>query len=67
MTDGQARILSLPLEFLPAGPYRAEEFVDDESISIRFVIREESVTSATHLQLSLSPAGGGLVRLTPTP
>ncbi len=67
MTDGQARTLSLPLTFLSIGPHRAEEFVDDESVSTRFAIREESVTSATHLQLSLSPAGGGLVRLTPTP
>ena len=67
MTDGQARILSLPLAFLSTGPHRAEMFVDDDSVSTRFAIREESVTSATPLKLSLSPAGGGLVRLTQAP
>ena len=67
MTDHQARDLELPLKFLPAVQYQAEEFVDDESVATRLAIRTVSVNSASHLKLSLSPAGGGLIRLTPIP
>ncbi len=67
MTDVHARSLHLPLNFLAAGRYRAEQFVDDETASTRFLIREDSVTSTSHLKLALSAAGGGLVRLTPRP
>ena len=67
MTNQSARTLEVPLEFLSAGPFRAELFVDDESVVTRFATRNEAVTAQSRVSLVLSPAGGALVRLTRVP
>jgi alpha-glucosidase len=67
MTDRRARSLSLPLGFLSAGGYQAEVYADDDAAKAGLAIRRERVTARDTLRLSLAPAGGCLVRLTPAP
>ncbi len=67
MNNQKARTLDVPLDFLSSGQFRAELFVDDETVATRFAIREEAVTAMSRVKLTLSPAGGALVRLTRVP
>lgn len=65
-TDSHERTLSIPLEFLGPGNYRAEVYQDDLTAPHRFARQERTVTSADVLPIELAPAGGALIRLTPT-
>ncbi|MEX2093640.1 MAG: glycoside hydrolase family 97 protein [Pirellulales bacterium] len=63
ITDGSARQLSIPLEFLGPGSYRAEVYQDDLAAPDRFARQVRAVTNADVLPVVLAPAGGALVRL----
>jgi alpha-glucosidase len=72
VTDGEARTLSLPLDFLDAGKrYTAEIYRDGDQADYRtshrfdIVIEKKIVTAKTALQLKLAPGGGQAIRLTP--
>jgi alpha-glucosidase len=65
VTDGFARVLPLPLDFLDAGKtYQAEIYRDDER-GVDLVIERRSVRSADRLTLKLAPGGGQAIRFTP--
>jgi len=72
ITDGNARTLPLPLNFLDAGKqYTAEIYRDGDNADYRnshrfdIVIEKKTVTADTVLQLKLAPGGGQAIRLSP--
>jgi alpha-glucosidase len=72
VTDGVARTLALPLDFLDKGKrYVAEIYRDGEQADYRsehrfdLVIEKKTVTAADTLQLKLAPGGGQAIRLSP--
>jgi alpha-glucosidase len=72
VTDGNARVLSLPLTFLDPGKrYVAEIYRDGDKADYRtmrrfdMVIEKKTVTSRTVLQLKLAPGGGQAIRFSP--
>lgn len=72
VTDGQARMLALPLTFLEAGKtYVAEIYRDGDAADYRserrfdLVTETRSVTARDALQLRLAPGGGQAIRFTP--
>ena len=67
MTDGEQRTFEIPLGFLTPGRYQAEIVADDDTAKHGLVIRKQHVTTEDRLKLKLSPAGGGLVRVFPSP
>jgi alpha-glucosidase len=74
VTDGEARRLSLPLDFLDRGKrYTAEIYRDGDAADYRnehrfdLVTETRTVTAADTLQLRLAPGGGQAIRLTPQP
>jgi alpha-glucosidase len=73
VTDGTARTLALPLEFLDKGKrYVAEIYRDGDQADYRserrfdLVIETKTVTAGDTLQLKLAPGGGQAIRLSPT-
>jgi alpha-glucosidase len=65
MTDGTARRLSIPLEFLGAGQFSASIAEDDATAPRGLGIRSENVDATKGLTVDLSAAGGAYVRLAP--
>lgn len=68
MTDGTARTLTLPLDFLGDGQFTAEIYQDDPEAAYQpasFVRESRQVTAADTLDLNLAPAGGHVVRISP--
>jgi alpha-glucosidase len=72
VTDGQARTLSLPLDFLdPGKQYVAEIYRDGDAADYRnehrfdLVTETRTVTAKDALQLKLAPGGGQAIRLSP--
>ncbi len=65
MTDGKARTLDIPLRFLGTGSFSAEIVSDDDSAKYRVSISKQAVTASDTINLKLSSAGGGLVRIAP--
>jgi alpha-glucosidase len=72
VTDGEARTLALPLDFLDKGKrYTAEIYRDGDQADYRserrfdLVTETKLVTAADTLQLRLAPGGGQAIRLTP--
>jgi alpha-glucosidase len=72
VTDGEARTLPLPLDFLDKGKrYTAEIYRDGEQADYRtarrfdLVTETKLVTAADTLQLRLAPGGGQAIRFTP--
>jgi alpha-glucosidase len=72
VTDGQARTLPLPLDFLDAGKqYVAEIYRDGDAADYRnehrfdLVVEKRTVTAKDTLQLKLAPGGGQAIRFTP--
>ncbi|MEX5746534.1 glycoside hydrolase family 97 protein [Massilia sp. X63] len=74
VTDGEARTLPLPLDFLDRGKrYSAEIYRDGDAADYRserrfdLVTETQTVTAADTLQLRLAPGGGQAIRLAPQP
>ena len=74
VTDGTARTLKLPLQFLDPGKrYAAEIYRDGAEADYRtahrfdLVIDKRTVTSADVLDMVLAPGGGQAIRLVPQP
>ena len=73
VTDEQARVLSVKLDFLTPGKrYRAQIYRDGPTADWNgnardIVIEEATVSSRDSLSLSLAPGGGQAVRLSPLP
>jgi alpha-glucosidase len=65
MTDRRARDVSIPLDFLGGGRYRALVHRDDLATPSRLSVQERDVTAADTILASLAPAGGALVHLVP--
>lgn len=72
ITNGEARAVSVPLDFLPAGRrFKAIIYRDGPEADYRtahrhdIVIEERLVTAADSLALRMGPAGGFAVRLAP--
>lgn len=68
MTDGTARELSLPLDFLGDGEFTAEIYRDDPEAAYqpaKFVRESREVSAGDTLDLNLAPAGGHVVRISP--
>ena len=65
MCGRESRDLSIPLEFLGPGPFRAEIVQDDLAAASRIARRAEIVGRGGHVRAKLAPAGGLLVRLSP--
>jgi len=64
MSNEQARTVSVPLEFLPAGTFKATVYQDgDEPADLRRESRR--VDAKQTLSLALAASGGAVVRLTP--
>ncbi len=60
-----SRHVVVPLSFLGAGRFRAELWRDDPNAAARLARRSQDVTTADVLRVTLAPAGGLLVRLSP--
>ncbi len=58
--------VEVPLEFLGPGHFRAEIIRDDVGTPARFARRTEQVSETDDVHASLAPAGGLLIRITPT-
>ncbi|UIJ47195.1 glycoside hydrolase family 97 protein [Sphingomonas cannabina] len=62
MTNEDARVLTVPLDFLGAGRWRAQIFADGppavQARQTPVVIREVTVTAGDRLDLALAPSGG---------
>lgn len=68
MTADQAQSLQLALDFLPSGDFEAELWLDKPLDGATGVTRQDQrASSATPLDVSLSPFGGFVARLTPRP
>ena len=74
VTDGAARTLALPLDFLEPGKrYVAEIYRDGDQADYRtarrfdLVAEKRTVDSKDVLQLKLAPGGGQAIRLSPAP
>lgn len=72
VTDGFARVLPLPLDFLDAGKtYVAEIYRDGDQADYRnehrfdLVIEQRTVTSTDKITLRLAPGGGQAIRFIP--
>lgn len=68
MSDERARNLELDLSFLGNGTYRAEIWADAYEAAEfpdRLMKQERQVTASDRLPVSMAPAGGHIVRLTP--
>jgi alpha-glucosidase len=72
VTDGQARTLALPLDFLDKGKrYKAEIYRDGDAADYRserrfdLVVESKLVGPSDTLQLKLAPGGGQAIRFTP--
>jgi alpha-glucosidase len=68
ITDWDARELSVSLDFLDSGDYRAEIFADGSNAAIdaeSVAISEETVNAQSTLTLPLAPGGGYAARLVP--
>ncbi len=67
MTDGTARTVDVPLDFLGGGAYTADVYADalDAVPQARRTTRR--VTRADVVHVALAPAGGHAMRLTPAP
>ena len=66
MTDGHARTVAIPLRFLGPGRFVAEVFSDDETALPRTRHARFDVTAADVIQARLAPAGGHIMRITPS-
>jgi alpha-glucosidase len=69
MTDSRARRFAIPLGFLGAGRYTAEIWSDDTSrpdAPTRLLYRKRRVGAGDALRLPVLPAGGAVIRLSPT-
>jgi alpha-glucosidase len=68
MTNWKARVLDIPLTFLPPGRYQAEIYADAKDAD-RFPkhvsVDKKRVTRTSHLKAQLAPGGGYAVRLAP--
>lgn len=68
MTASEPRELTVPLDFLPAGPHLAELHVDDPASGPTSTTRLDRHLDSTHtLRLSLPPSGGFAGRVSPAP
>jgi alpha-glucosidase len=66
MTNREARELTLPLDYLNAGRYRATIYQDDVSVERGFSETAIEVASrATQIPVSLASAGGAIIHLSP--
>ncbi|MGI8905554.1 MAG: glycoside hydrolase family 97 protein [Candidatus Sumerlaeaceae bacterium] len=68
MTNSESRDLSIPLDFLPAGNYKAEIFGDDlhqPEQATALQILQQTVTRNDSIQARLTHIGGQAVRLSP--
>ena len=72
VTDGQARTLAVPLNFLePGKQYVAEIYRDGDAADYRnehrfdLVIEKKTVTAKDALQIKLAPGGGQAIRFSP--
>jgi alpha-glucosidase len=65
MTDRRGRELTIPLDFLDNGPYRADVYHDDPEARGGLALRKERTDRKAVLRVKLSPAGGCLIRLAP--
>ena len=72
VTDGFARVLPLPLDFLDTGKtYVAEIYRDGDQADYRnehrfdLVIEQRTVSATDKLTLRLAPGGGQAIRFTP--
>jgi alpha-glucosidase len=71
VTDEEARTLTVPLDFLPAGRrYVAEVYADGPGAHWRWnpgpvAVSRRAVTAATRLPLAMAPGGGQAVRIRP--
>jgi alpha-glucosidase len=63
MTDRKSREVTVPLDFLGAGRFRAESYRDDLAAPSRMAVRKDVVTAGATLRATLAPAGGMLVHL----
>jgi alpha-glucosidase len=59
------RKLNIPLGFLEPGRFRAETYRDDPTAAARFSLGTVEVTSTDVLPISLAPAGGLLIHISP--
>lgn len=69
-TNEQARVLSIPLDFLGTGDYKAKFYEDAadahfESNREAYTIRHGKVSSSTVVQAALAPGGGYCIKLVP--
>jgi alpha-glucosidase len=74
VTDGEARTVTLTLDFLPTGGrYRAEIYRDGDQADYRnehrldLVVEQREVRAGDTLSVRLAPGGGLAVRFTPLP
>jgi alpha-glucosidase len=70
INNREARRLKVPLSFLnPAKKYTAHIYYDDPSVATRTKVGVKTlpVTAVTVLDMSLSPAGGEAIWITPAP
>jgi alpha-glucosidase len=65
MTNREARELRLPLGFLEEGRYRADLYRDDVTAAYGLCHDTKEVGAKDVIQVTLAPAGGLLIRLTP--
>ena len=68
MTNGEARDLEIPLDFLGAGEYEALIFadgVDADKVATSVAVNKKRVGSGDRLTLHMAPGGGGAMIFTP--
>lgn len=68
ITDGNAREIDVPLEFLPAGDFNAQIYADAPDAAVNAThttIESRKVNRNTALKLKLAPAGGAAIVLKP--
>jgi alpha-glucosidase len=68
MTDGTARSLDIPLEFLSDGKYRATIWADAyeaDEYPDRVMKSDREVSSQDKLTANMAPGGGHLIHLVP--
>ncbi len=68
ITNGDAREVEIPLEFLGPGDYTAEIYADAPDAGVtpkHTAIEQKRLNAATRLKLSLAPGGGVAIRFVP--
>ena len=66
MTDDHGRTVAIPLRFLGPGQFAVEVYADDERAVPEARHERMTVTASDVLQARLAPAGGHVMRITPS-